>query len=295
MSRTRGGAPTTSLVDHGEHQSRKFVSVQNDAYQEDFLRKNLAPGPQNYSRSPSGHQAYRTKNPRTREGVQHEDDKQQKYEENHQRSSQKKTQKIGNHTVHEETRHQSRIAEAGKLDSLDHERVSRLNLSKLGGQQGKVEIRFIADSFRGDIISERQQKPREPVKIPHLELNQKPEPHEKIPLIEQQYDELMNHYQELLEFILPQTLRHFLKTPTLFVDIVGTILLTTNDFVDQKIKETLEDLARVLGIDSNNQTLLDILIKYPNGLSHLQPKEEDHIVGVIFSKVSKLINTGKLS
>lgn len=294
MSRTRTRAPNTSLADHGDLPSRKFVSVQNDAYQEDFLRQNLAPGSHIYLRSPSGYQAQHMKNHRTREADLKEPQNIQKYEEIRQRSSNKKGSKPVNHPGFDYVRNASQIAERPRQDSLDRERVSKLNLNKLGGQQGKVEIKFIADSFRGDLISERHQKQRDAMPNLHSGVNQNADKHAKMALSDEQYDELMNHYQELLECTIPQTLKHFLKTPTLFADIVGVIMSTTNEFVDQKINETLQDLARVLGIESSNRTLLDILVKYPNGLSHLQPKEEHQIVEDIAAKASKIINTGKL-
>jgi hypothetical protein len=80
---------------------------------------------------------------------------------------------------------------------------------------------------------------------------------------------LDKRYFRLVTHELPLLLKPFLSNPTLFSDIVQEIFQSVNQYVDNKITETMHGLATVLGIgneDGDRDVLIEILLKYPSQL-----------------------------
>lgn len=292
MSKTRASRGHVNKDDGHGSKKEYFYSVENDAYHEDFLRQNLNSRGQEHLSKNKAHGKERPKSPAPPEGSRSNHKDKQKIEDNAPRRSPKKQVPELPLASLEGRRGISRPHNAHKHSEQEQEAFVVHNHPKVTQHHTRQEARFIADSFRGDLLAQNDSRRGEARRQYSVETLNPPEQQIGKPQLTLEHEELMNHYQELLELTIPQTLRPFLKSPTVFVDIVTTIFSAVNEFLNDKISSTLADLARVLGIQTTDQTLLDILLKYSNGLNHLQPKEEDHILADVFRRVHSGIADG---
>lgn len=100
-------------------------------------------------------------------------------------------------------------------------------------------------------------------------------------------------YHILLENVISHTLAAFIKYPTLYVDIVLLIFSATNTFMDEKIKELVTNIGKVLGISSQKDIILDIILNYPNSLPLFPHNEVNEVFNLINNSVHSSIGQGR--